>query len=397
MAPVMLSIGNAFLAALGPYEKWGAMRRLGGGRESVLTNKWFVLMGASIVFILTILLLAIRRLRIEREKEASEEKFDEYANRHGLNKEERKILMGITKRAFVKHKEAVFTMVAAFNRGAAKFMQESFTSGQSLIERKRLNAMVNSVKEKLGFERRIYSFGLRRGRRKGLSSRQIPVGKKVSIALSGGEGQSRINAVVTRNDDLELVVGPEVPVKSVPGKLWNVQYRFGAATWEFNVLTIACGDEELVLNHSDNITFVNRRRFLRVAVEKPALIARFPMTKSAFEGGCMGPEFVEGTVTELSGPGLRIKSDIDISNGDRVLVVFELEEGKLVEDIGEVRGYRDSSEEHSIGVELIGMNDAGVDELVRATNNIAINYAVEDSMEEMEEEESVSAGKKSDG
>jgi len=394
MAPVMLSIGNAFLAALGPYEKWGAMRRLGGGRESLLTNKWFVLMGASIIFILTILLLAVRRLRIERVKEASEKKFNEYANRHGLNKEERKILTGITKRAFVKHKEAVFTMFAAFNRGAAKFMQESFASGQSLIERKKLNAMVNSVKEKLGFERRIYSFGVRRGHRKGLSSRQIPVGKKVSIALSGSEGQSRIDAVVMKSDELELVVSPEVPVKSVPGKLWNVQYRFGAATWEFNVLTIACDNEGLVLNHSDNIRFINRRKFLRVAVEKPALIARFPMTKSDFEGGWMGPEFVEGTITELSGPGLRIKSNIDISNGDRVLVVFELEEGKLVEDIGEVRGYHDSSGERSIGVELIGLNDAGVDELVRATNNIAIGYAVEDSMEE---KESVSVGKQLNG
>jgi len=254
--------------------------------------------------------------------------------------------------------------------------------------------MVNSVKEKLGFERRIYSFGVRRGHRKGLSSRQIPVGKKVSIALSGSEGQSRIDAVVMKSDELELVVSPEVPVKSVPGKLWNVQYRFGAATWEFNVLTIACDNEGLVLNHSDNIRFINRRKFLRVAVEKPALIARFPMTKSDFEGGWMGPEFVEGTITELSGPGLRIKSNIDISNGDRVLVVFELEEGKLVEDIGEVRGYHDSSGERSIGVELIGLNDAGVDELVRATNNIAIGYAVEDSMEE---KESVSVGKQLNG
>jgi len=104
MAPVMLSIGNAFLAALGPYEKWGAMRRLGGGRESLLTNKWFVLMGASIIFILTILLLAVRRLRIERVKEASEKKFNGYAKRPGLNKEEREILTGITKIGFVKHK-----------------------------------------------------------------------------------------------------------------------------------------------------------------------------------------------------------------------------------------------------------------------------------------------------
>jgi len=69
------------------------------------------------------------------------------------------------------------------------------------------------------------------------------------------------------------------------------------------VLTIACGDAGLVLNHSDNITFVNRRRFLRIEVRKPALVAHFPMVNSDFEGGPTAPEFVRGTVTELSGPG----------------------------------------------------------------------------------------------
>jgi len=184
-----------------------------------------------------------------------------------------------------------------------------------------------------------------------------------------------------------------VPLSSAAGKLWNVRYRFGAATWEFNVLTIACGEGELVLNHSDNITFVNRRRFLRVEVQKPLLVAHFPMVKSGFEGGPMAPEFVGGTVRELSGPGLRILSAIEVNRGDRLLVVFELEDGKLMQDIGEVRGYRDSGEGRSIGVELIGLNEAGIDELVRATNNIAIGYAIEESQHG--EESALVAGRQS--
>jgi len=36
----------------------------------------------------------------------------------------------------------------------------------------------------------------------------------------------------------------------------------------------------------------------------------------------------------------------------------------------------------SIGVELVGLSEAGVDELVRATNNAAMSYAVKDLVEE---------------
>ena len=387
-----------FLAALVPQDKWDAIRGLDVGRDSLFTNKWFVLTSASIIFILTIVLLAIRRFRIEQEKEVSEARFDEYADNHGLDSEEHEILAGITKRALVKRKDSIFTIMAAFNRGAVKFMQEKFASIHNPVERKKLNAMVEAVREKLGFKRKAYTFGVRSGRGRGLSSRQIPVGKKVSIAPSGSPDIPRIDAVVTRSDELEFVVAPDVPLSSAAGKLWNVRYRFGAATWQFNVLTIACGDAGLVLNHSDNITFVNRRRFLRVEVRKPALVAHFPMVKSDFEDGPMAPQFVRGTVTELSGPGLRIELEIEANHGDRLLVVFELEDGKFMQDIGEVRGYRDSDGEHSIGkhsigVELIGLNEAGFDELVRATNNIAIGCAIEESQNE--EESALVAGQQS--
>lgn len=384
MAFLVSSIGYVFLVALGPEEKWNAIRRLDAGHGSLFTNKWFVLTAASIVFALTILLLAVRRLRIEREKEASDKLFDEYAERHGLDSEERKVLAGITTEAVVKRRDAIFTMTAAFNRGAVKFLQEKFALSQSSVDRKKLNAIVDSIREKLGFRKKVRSFGVRRGRGKGLSSRQIPVGKKVSIALSSSPKASRTDAVVAKNDKLEFVVVPEIPVTGIPGKLWNVHYRFGTSTWEFNSLTIACSNEELVLNHSDNIRFTNRRKFLRVAVEKPALIARFPVIKRDFDAGRMGPQFVQGVVTQLSGPGLRIKTDLDISDGDRILVAFELEPGKVIQDIGEVRGYRDEEDGCSIGVELIGLNELAVDELVRATNNLAISCAIKESEAETE-------------
>ena len=106
-------------------------------------------------------------------------------------------------------------------------------------------------------------------------------------------------------------------------------------------------------------------------------MSRFPMILKDMDGQDMKPEFVEGIVTEISGPGLRIRCDLEVGHGDRVLVIFELEKGKVVQDIGEVRGSRDTAVTRSIGVELIGLSDAGVNEMVRMTNRIAVQQGAD--------------------
>jgi len=102
------------------------------------------------------------------------------------------------------------------------------------------------------------------------------------------------------------------------------------------------------------------------------------------------PEFVAGVVTELAGPGLRIESALAVDVGERVLVVFSLDEedadlmraeaggqpaaaGKVsavrvVEDVGEVRHIRAAGNGFSIAVELTSLKDSDVDELICATN-----------------------------
>ena len=153
------------------------------------------------------------------------------------------------------------------------------------------------------------------------------------------------------------------------------------------MITIAFVRGELTLSHSDNIRFVNKRRFLRVSVSKPALIASFPALKRDY-GNDELPQFKTGTITELSGPGLRIMTDLDVKSGDRVLVIFELEEDKIIEDVGEVRGVRDvAGSGISIGVELVGLNDTVVNELVKATNAAAIAKSFADMENDVKSEQ----------
>jgi len=152
------------------------------------------------------------------------------------------------------------------------------------------------------------------------------------------------------------------------------------------------------------VRFINRRRFLRVPVNRPAFIALFPFAKTAAtesgsdkehpeteqnltavsDGGWTGPKFIPAVVTELAGPGLRLEAPLEVKVGDRVLVVFKLDEEKdqdsalqesgglqtsrIAQDIGEVRHTRAIQDGFSVAVELVGLSESDVDELVRATN-----------------------------
>jgi hypothetical protein len=88
-------------------------------------------------------------------------------------------------------------------------------------------------------------------------------------------------------------------------------------------------------------------------------------------------------VTELAGPGLRVEAPLSVQVGQRILIVFRLDgqaEGttdgepgpRLIEDIAVVRRIEAVSNGYSIALELVGLQDTDIDELVRATNQAAM-------------------------
>ncbi len=366
------------------YEVFRALRHMTRSNvPAFMHNKWFVLTGASAVLILSVLLFVARRVRLDRQRHETVRQFDEECYSRGLTASEQEILHAVSRLAGLKRMNSIFTMITAFNRGSSKLMQEYFAGGANVAERKRLNAAVNMLRNKLGFENRKQIYGTRRSSG-GLSSRMVPIGKHVVIVPSGVAESRATGGVVTRNDDLEIVVRPDEPISASPGQTWKVRYRFGPATWEFNAVTLACDRDGLELSHCDNIHFVNRRRFVRAAVKRPASIAFFPVTVDDIMGNKAVPQFVEAMVTEISGPGLRIKTDMELQVNDRLIIIFELEAGKVIQDIAEVRGFRNTPLGHSVGVELIGLSDSAVDELVRTTNKIVAERRTDGTQEEME-------------
>ncbi|UCF14883.1 MAG: hypothetical protein JSW59_15855 [Phycisphaerales bacterium] len=397
---------NCLLLNLTPAEKWQAIRRLGSNFAGEPT---FVLVCMTALLTLTVSLIVASYSQRQKNLRAANELFTAYADQRGLSLRERQILLEIATKAKLKRNESIFTLVKAFNRGAARVTDEALTSHGARGIR-RLGAELAAVREKLGFERRASDSSGSAIKSSKHGSRQIPVGKKIQIKPHAKRGPDSIEATVIKNDQVELAVKLTTPLEAEPGDLCCVHYYFGSSIWEFDASVLSCHGGILILTHSYDVRFINRRRFLRVPVNKPALIASFPFartfptngdnTEGAEHGStetspvCWGPpEFIPAEVTELAGPGLRIEAPLEVEAGDRVVVILKMREETsslgqrswsgsngeqrgersssrvvVVEDVGEVRHIEATENGFSMGVELTGLSDSNVNELVRETN-----------------------------
>jgi len=405
-AAIITGCMNGNVLALTPLQWWATAREF---NINFMAERWFILIGVIAIVILTVLLFVVSFKRIRQQRKDSSRLFAEYAGKSGLTVSERRTLLNIANKAGLKKNESIFTLASAFNRGATK-MKGSLVGQRAAEENKRLETVVSSLREKLGFVKRLsYSKGTTSESKKS-GSRQIPVGKTVHMTCRKTRDGGDIEATIVKNSDTELAVRLAKPIEIIFSEFWRVRYYFGSSVWEFDTSAVSYDGDMLVLNHSDNIRFINRRRFLRAPVKMPAFIARFPFEKSSiknshsseavsaiahdFAGSSAAawrpPEFVPAVVTELAGPGLRIESSLDVKTGERILVVFNLAqqqnsiragEGEspagvqIVEDIGEVRHTRPTQNGLSIAVELTGLSDSNIDELIRVTNAASLRVS----------------------
>jgi len=363
---------NLLCDTLTPYERYEAMRRLNNGDidwRSLLTNKATVMLGWSVIMILLVVLAVIRRNRWEKDRQESAQRFREMAEQHKLSSEEFEILEQVAFRCRLKRQEAIFTLPEVFESGLSKLMQERFSAEGSAEDRKKLNETVFSLKGKLGFVKSAASFGAYNKNSRELNSRQISVGSKMSLALKSAPEGERLEVTVAGNDEYQITAEFAEPVSCAPGDVWDVRYEMGSMTWEFEAITMTCEGGRLELNHSDQIRCGNRRRFGRISVSRPALVALFDVMRNGQSPEA--PEFVPAEITEISGPGLRVRAGLEVEVHDRLLVVFKADDGMVIQDIAEVRGLRDEDAGASIALELVGLNERAINELVRLTNSQA--------------------------
>ena len=276
MTTSVMSTGlNFIVLTLTPAQRWQAARGL---NISFMGQSWFIATCVAALIILSVLFVLVTCYKAKKERETTNRLFFEYADEMGLNPRERHILMYIATRAKLKQKEAIFTMADAFDRGATKIIRAALTL-KGKDKRRRLNAELSILREKLGFQKRgSSSADLFVANKAG--SRQIPRDRKLYLTSLETSDFNDIESVVVENNDMELVVEPSKRLEIKKDVPLCVRYYFGASVWEFDTTVIGCEGEILVLNHSDNIRFINRRRFLRVPTNEPAYIAAFPFAKN---------------------------------------------------------------------------------------------------------------------
>jgi len=341
------------------------------------------MIGVAVLLVLLVLLVAISYRRHQQSRGQKAEEFDLAALRRGLTARERQIIEAIAARSGLRRTPDIFHKVDAFDRGAVQLLAEcaQTRTPQEITE---LKAEVAAVRQKLGIRPAAAGRGAAIGRGHP-GSRDIPVGKFLDLTGRREDQAVALRVEILRNDEIELAVALRTPLGSKPGDSWLARYYSGLSAWEFRTSTVSCDDHRLVLSHSDDIHFVNRRRFPRVAGRWAALIAPLPFVQSDLAAGetaarradvsravaKYAPAFVEGTVIEFAGPGLRIEAPLQVQVEDRVLVVFRLGEPgggtragqRTVTGIGRVKRRRETGQALSLAVELTGLSDAEIDDL----------------------------------
>jgi hypothetical protein len=405
---------NFIVLALTPIQRWQAAREF---TVSFMDQRWFITSCIAALIVLSLLFVLVTCYKAKKERETANRLFFEYSDERGLNPRERHILMYIASRAKLKQKESIFTLADAFDRGATKIIRAALTL-KGKDKRRRLNAELSILREKLGFQKRDSSSAdiLMTNT---TSSRQIHSDRKLYLTSLETDEFNNIESVVVENNNIELIVEPSERIEIKKDVPICARYYFGASVWEFDTTVVESSDNIIILSHSDNVRFINRRRFLRVPTNEPAYIAAFPFAKmlpdneeseanvvsaEPFDKNWGPPEFVPAEVTELAGPGLRVETPLEVKVGDRVVVILKLGDNKnyrlnkpsentalhstisdyrknrpsrIVEDIGIVRHTETTENGFSIAVELTGLSETNLSEMVRETNAASLRTRFE--------------------
>ncbi len=390
---------NTIIMALDPVQRWQYARRFDG---SWITEKWFIIVSLLTLTILTSIILITSLYRNLQKNKTANLTVTNLARNKGLSLYEIQILKDIANNSKLKKNEiGVFTTKKVFDDSVKKIIDKQ--KQQKDPEKiKKLKTELTLLQEKLGFQETEHP-NTDAAAPQQLSTRQIPIGKILYITAITPK-TNEIESTVTENTETGLTVKLAAHPRINFAEQWRGHYSFEELVYEFDTSVISYDGNSLVLAHSENVRSFNRRRFLRAPVELQALIALFPLNKptenknldnktdtNATESSqpnnssaLCPPKFINAAVTELGGPSLKIKTDLEAQQGDRILIILNLSEQnisdssenakpgepkqKVVQDIAVVRRIVQTQDGKFLAAEMFGMSDEHIEELVHATN-----------------------------
>jgi hypothetical protein len=349
-----MTLQTAILAALTPAERFAALRTADSAAavapETASWALWVPIAMAGACGVVLAVWYLVQWLRTEKADE-----FAASANRLGLANEDRTVLGWIAAAAGMKNAAPIFTMEEAFNRGLNTFMAGPHVSDMTDPARQHLTQIIDSLRKKIGFMERP-----KEKPAKPAQSVPIPAGCRVRITMPSCPDQ--VEALVVQAGENEVVVQLPAPLNAPAGEKWRLMCASLGTAWEFDATVLATLSTGIRLKILGHPRAINHRRFVRAPTNKPIYLAPYSFADESGQGKL--PEFQQGTLVEIGGPGLRIHSKVQAAPGDRMLVVVTLADKRVVRGIGTVR--RCSPFWETV-VEIVDLKDSEMNALVRET------------------------------
>jgi hypothetical protein len=340
--------------ALTPAQRWAALRPIsyGAGDYRGLYTIVLGLLAAVGTIIVTVLICRwiVRRRQVQLE-------FREQAERAGLGQEETNLLTYAATLGQLRAPANIVVTEAVFQRCIHLLMHCQRVMAMSAEDKTKILSVINSVQLKLGFE----------GNSSLVGSRQIPEGAVITLTGAGVPGPVQATIISARGWEIKAQANAESQELPAGAQL-RARYCRAGSVWEFETKLVFANGRDLTLAHAQNIRFVNRRRFRRVSIDRPAALACFPFVVCKPHEP---PVFHPARLIELGSTGLVFEADDMPSPAEksRVLVLFEPRPGRSINAIGIVlRSEKITSHKAQLVVELTHLSESDVSDLVSETN-----------------------------
>jgi hypothetical protein len=341
------------LLATTPFDRFHGVRNTLAGLEDTWVQPLLVSLGATVAAVgaaVVIIHLLRRRQWLKL--------FTAQAAGSGLNEQERRLLAVLAEQARLRDPSAIFTNPSAFDRGMEKLMLSSrFLSLSDAMQAMSI-AVLNSLREKIGLQRMVQE-NIEPSQGKVI----VPRGSKLTVVSRGHS--SEFEATVSNSREAQIMVEADSSIDCPVGEGWLIRYTDGNALWEMDAAVVRNDQGRILLSHSGQARFINRRRYPRIATCKTARVALFPLVRP---GGAGEVLFRPATLLEIAGPGLKLASDLDVRNGQRVLVALDLDTDHVIEGMGKVHRSYESDGQRMLIIELVGLSADELAELARQTS-----------------------------
>jgi hypothetical protein len=376
MHSLMLDGPSLTPLALKPMERLKAM---GDFSEPTSGQVWLMVFLALALVLIAAGAVALALLRRWRRAQRQRERLAALCQEHGLGDRERYVMAAIVKAGRIRQVETVFTVSMSFERGLAALMRSPTVTGMSEQKRQEVRDLIESVRHRLGLQSPDAGAGEGPNHPPVAPPEpSITRGDRLMVVYRGQATTFDVDVSATGPE--ESLVQPLAEIEARPGETWLLRYAKDGALWEFDAPVVGGESGQIRLGRLGRPRFINRRRFPRVATSKPAQVANFPFTRPDQEVAL--PEMVDGELTEIAGPGLRVEAPIQVVPGDRVLLALQLGDNNVVEGLGKVRRSQAGPEGGSVlVVELLGLNNEEVARLAQETSAAARVYARADLAE----------------